>query len=183
MSYSGSAKLLSISLLIRSWYTPANRLVIMTLVDMANGKPRHIPYRDSKLTYLLQVETSPKGVVLILSWLHFRVQSNSLLAATHLFLNLEDGWLQDSLGGNSKTAIIATISPSSWYVHDHSMSKQYSWCNMVQGVWWECFGHESWWYVVAYWYLSRLTGSCSLETLSTLKFAQRAKFIQNNVSS
>lgn len=70
-------------------------LVIMTLVDMANGKPRHVPYRDSKLTFLLQ----------------------------------------DSLGGNSKTAIIATISPSS---------------------------------------------CCSMETLSTLKFAQRAKFIQNN---
>jgi kinesin family protein 15 len=42
---------------------------------------------------------------------------------------------QDSLGGNSKTSIIATISPSE-----------------------KCFG----------------------ETLSTLKFAQRAKLIQNN---
>lgn len=51
-------------------------LVIMALVDIANGKPRHVPYRDSKLTFLLQ----------------------------------------DSLGGNSKTAIIATISPSSWYM-------------------------------------------------------------------
>ncbi|XP_024519762.1 kinesin-like protein KIN-12C isoform X1 [Selaginella moellendorffii] len=70
-------------------------LVIMVLVDAANGKPRHIPYRDSKLTFLLQ----------------------------------------DSLGGNSKTMIIATVSPSN---------------------------------------------SCSLETLSTLKFAQRAKFIRNN---
>lgn len=70
-------------------------LVIMILVDVANGKPRHVPYRDSKLTFLLQ----------------------------------------DSLGGNSKTAIIATISPSI---------------------------------------------CCSMETLSTLKFAQRAKFIQNN---
>ncbi|XP_024389740.1 uncharacterized protein [Physcomitrium patens] len=70
-------------------------LVIMILVDIANGKQRHVPYRDSKLTFLLQ----------------------------------------DSLGGNSKTAIIATISPSS---------------------------------------------CCTMETLSTLKFAQRAKFIQNN---
>ncbi|CAK9265534.1 unnamed protein product [Sphagnum jensenii] len=70
-------------------------LVIMILVDVANGKQRHVPYRDSKLTYLLQ----------------------------------------DSLGGNSKTAIIATVSPSS---------------------------------------------CCAMETLSTLKFAQRAKFIQNN---
>ncbi|XP_057869677.2 kinesin-like protein KIN-12F isoform X1 [Cryptomeria japonica] len=70
-------------------------LVIMILVDVANGKQRHVPYRDSRLTFLLQ----------------------------------------DSLGGNSKTTIIANISPS----------------------------------------------LCSAnETLSTLKFAQRAKFIQNN---
>ncbi|KAI4385416.1 hypothetical protein MLD38_003444 [Melastoma candidum] len=70
-------------------------LVIMNLVSISNGKTNHVPYRDSKLTFLLQ----------------------------------------DSLGGNSKTTIIANISPSN---------------------------------------------SCSLETLSTLKFAQRAKFIRNN---
>ncbi|XP_050370950.1 kinesin-like protein KIN-12E [Argentina anserina] len=70
-------------------------LVIMNLVNMSNGKSLHVPYRDSKLTFLLQ----------------------------------------DSLGGNAKTIIIANISPSS---------------------------------------------CCSLETLSTLKFAQRAKFIKNN---
>ncbi|XP_059280862.1 kinesin-like protein KIN-12C isoform X1 [Lycium ferocissimum] len=70
-------------------------LVIMSLVDLAHGKHRHVPYRDSRLTFLLQ----------------------------------------DSLGGNSKTAVIANISPS----------------------------------------------ICSAsETLSTLKFAQRAKLIQNN---
>ncbi|KAI4335052.1 hypothetical protein L6164_013735 [Bauhinia variegata] len=70
-------------------------LVIMTLVDQTHGKPRHVPYRDSRLTFLLQ----------------------------------------DSLGGNSKTTIIANVSPS----------------------------------------------ICSAnETLSTLKFAQRAKLIQNN---
>ncbi|MCO5566578.1 hypothetical protein L7F22_020255 [Adiantum nelumboides] len=70
-------------------------LVIMILVDVAQGKQRHVPYRDSKLTFLLQ----------------------------------------DSLGGNSKTTIIANVSPSI---------------------------------------------SCASETLSTLKFAQRAKFIRNN---
>ncbi|KAL9674626.1 hypothetical protein QQ045_030898 [Rhodiola kirilowii] len=70
-------------------------LVIMSVVDMAQGKQRHVPYRDSRLTFLLQ----------------------------------------DSLGGNSKTMIIANVSPS----------------------------------------------VCSAnETLSTLKFAQRAKLIQNN---
>ncbi|XP_022756048.1 kinesin-like protein KIN-12E [Durio zibethinus] len=70
-------------------------LVIMNLVNISNGKSLHVPYRDSKLTFLLQ----------------------------------------DSLGGNAKTIIIANISPSN---------------------------------------------CCSLETLSTLKFAQRAKFIKNN---
>ncbi|BAT77004.1 hypothetical protein VIGAN_01508300 [Vigna angularis var. angularis] len=70
-------------------------LVIMTLVDLAHGKPRHVPYRDSRLTFLLQ----------------------------------------DSLGGNSKTMVIANVSPSI---------------------------------------------CCANETLSTLKFAQRAKLIQNN---
>ncbi|XP_024367557.1 kinesin-like protein KIN-12D isoform X3 [Physcomitrium patens] len=70
-------------------------LVIMTLVDIANGKQRHVPYRDSKLTFLLQ----------------------------------------DSLGGNSKTTVIATISPSN---------------------------------------------GNALETMSTLKFAQRAKLIKNS---
>ncbi|KAL8195313.1 hypothetical protein R6Q57_025716 [Mikania cordata] len=69
--------------------------VIMVLVDGSNARTRHIPYRDSRLTFLLQ----------------------------------------DSLGGNSKTMIIANVSPS----------------------------------------------ICSAtETLNTLKFAQRAKLIQNN---
>ena len=47
--------------------------VIYALVDLSEGKNRHVPYRDSKLTFILR----------------------------------------DSLGGNSKTVIIANISPSS----------------------------------------------------------------------
>ncbi|KAK3146070.1 hypothetical protein QOZ80_3BG0261250 [Eleusine coracana subsp. coracana] len=70
-------------------------LVITNLIAVSNKKSHHVPYRDSKLTFLLQ----------------------------------------DSLGGNSKTTIIANISPSS---------------------------------------------CCAAETLSTLKFAQRAKYIRNN---
>eukprot|EP00742_Colponemidia_sp_Colp-10_P012615 GILJ01014198.1.p1 GENE.GILJ01014198.1~~GILJ01014198.1.p1 ORF type:complete len:1605 (+),score=415.17 GILJ01014198.1:599-4816(+) len=68
--------------------------VINALVDIAEGKSRHVHYRDSKLTFLLK----------------------------------------DSLGGNSRTCIVANVSPSS-----------------------TAFG----------------------ETLSTLKFAQRAKLIRN----
>ncbi|KAJ0980308.1 hypothetical protein J5N97_008563 [Dioscorea zingiberensis] len=69
--------------------------VIMILADVAQGRQRHVPYRDSRLTFLLQ----------------------------------------DSLGGNSKTMIIANVSPSI---------------------------------------------CCANETLSTLKFAQRARLIQND---
>ena len=68
--------------------------VINSLVDVSEGRNRHVPYRDSKLTFILR----------------------------------------DSLGGNSKTVIIANISPS---IINFS------------------------------------------ETLSTLKFAQRAKLIRN----
>lgn len=32
------------------------RLVIMNLVSISNGKSLHVPYRDSKLTFLLQVK-------------------------------------------------------------------------------------------------------------------------------
>ena len=68
--------------------------VINSLVDISEGKSRHVHYRDSKLTFLLK----------------------------------------DSLGGNSKTFIIANVSPAA---------------------------------------------SAFAETLSTLKFAQRAKMIKN----
>lgn len=68
--------------------------VINGLVDISNGRARHVQYRDSKLTFLLR----------------------------------------DSLGGNAKTVIIANVSPSNLYYN---------------------------------------------ETLSTLKFAQRAKMIKN----
>lgn len=70
--------------------------VINALVDVDNGRARHIHYRDSKLTF----------------------------------------FLKDSLGGNSKTRLIANVSPAS---------------------------------------------SAFQETLSTLKFAKRAKLIKNKV--
>ena len=68
--------------------------VINSLVDREKGKERHVPFRDSKLTFLLR----------------------------------------DSWGGNSKTCLVATVTPS----------------------------------------VTSLT-----ETVSTLKFAQRAKLIKN----
>eukprot|EP00899_Mesostigma_viride_P012003 jgi/Mesvir1/20803/Mv07906-RA.3 len=68
--------------------------VIHALVDVAEGNERHVPYRDSKLTFLLK----------------------------------------DSLGGNSKCTLVANVSPSDKYAD---------------------------------------------ESLSTLKFAQRAKMVRN----
>ncbi|CAA6675308.1 unnamed protein product [Spirodela intermedia] len=56
-------------------------LVIMNLVGISNKKALHVPYRDSKLTFLLQVS---------------------------IFVELGLPW------GNSKTIIIANISPSNW---------------------------------------------------------------------
>ena len=35
--------------------------VIMALVDIANGKSRHVHYRDSKLTFLLRVRGRGRG--------------------------------------------------------------------------------------------------------------------------
>lgn len=71
--------------------------VINSLVGKKKGKRPHVPFRDSKLTYLLR----------------------------------------DSLGGNSKTCLVATVTPS----------------------------------------ISSLT-----ETVSTLKFAQKAKLIENTAA-
>lgn len=68
--------------------------VINALVDRENGRDRHVPFRDSKLTFLLR----------------------------------------DSWGGNSKTCLVATVSPAA---------------------------------------------ASASETISTLKFAQRAKQIKN----
>ncbi|KAL6548776.1 TRAFAC class myosin-kinesin ATPase superfamily [Orobanche gracilis] len=85
------------------------------------GKQRHIPYRDSKLTFLLQ----------------------------------------ESLGGNAKLAMICATTPSLstfWWFGDCLQLKA------DDGV------LES---------LLRLTGACKSETLSTLRFAQRAKSIKN----
>lgn len=31
----------------------------MVLVELAHGKTKHVPYRDSRLTFLLQVHTNP----------------------------------------------------------------------------------------------------------------------------
>lgn len=76
----------------------------MVLVDVAHAKQRHIPYRDSRLTFLLQVNKN-----------NFFLRKNYLYSC-YIILKIQYG-MQDSLGGNSKTMIIANVSPSIWFVH------------------------------------------------------------------
>lgn len=91
--------------------------VICALADRAEGKSTHIPYRDVKLTRILQV-SCPKlpssghaiclGSVdgaLLEFWGHFVCCNPSGLTES---LSLP----QDSLGGNSLTTLISCISPS-----------------------------------------------------------------------
>ena len=60
--------------------------VIKSLVDVANGRERHVPFRDSKLTRLLQ----------------------------------------DSLGGNSRTIMIACCSPADFNVEETVNTLRYA---------------------------------------------------------
>lgn len=67
--------------------------VINSLVEIGEGKARHVAYRDSKLTFLLR----------------------------------------DSLGGNSKTLIVANISPSSvQFSETLSTLKFAQWAKMIK---------------------------------------------------
>lgn len=99
--------------------------VIMVLVDVANGKPKHVPYRDSRLTFLLQVNSNFKSftffLFLFFGFLHF-------LLTWVLEYNIIFKWntMQDSLGGNSKTMIIANVSPSIWLVNLFFQSFQFA---------------------------------------------------------
>lgn len=78
--------------------------------------------------------------------------------------------MQDSLGGNSKTTIIANVSPSIWSVLKNKFAPHGYFVGFVL-------------LFCLIFLLITLQHICSSanETLSTLKFAQRAKLIQNNV--
>lgn len=95
----------------------------MILVDVANGKQRHVPYRDSKLTFLLQVNALLISLQVLV--LHITMGNDPLGQEPDSYArmpkqsadrNLDPPNVQDSLGGNSKTTIIATVSPASWCV-------------------------------------------------------------------
>lgn len=77
--------------------------VIRSLVEVQNGEARHIHYRDSKLTYLLKVPSTSSSL-----------RHHPPLVIAHVNS-------QDSLGGNSKTSIIATVS-SAIECYSESMS-------------------------------------------------------------
>jgi kinesin family member 15 len=80
---------------------------------------QHVPYRDSKLTFLLQV--CVLGFLPVWHWHwtlhpspHGRVSFRSVrfLLDKVTLHDMCDTRVQDSLGGNSKTVMIANISPS-----------------------------------------------------------------------
>lgn len=138
--------------------TSSFRLVIMTLVDVANGRNRHVPYRDSRLTFLLQVKYRIKKMLL-----------NGFVSSRFPFFSVSlSTSFQDSLGGNSKTTIVANVSPSIWYPS--------SLCSFFFYIY-----HFCRYFTMCLTHLWILYCSSTSETLSTLKFAQRAKLIQNNV--
>lgn len=56
----------------------------MVLVDVANGKPRHIPYRDSRLTFLLQVKLEFIAVLRLSCSLSFHGIIMVLISSTGL---------------------------------------------------------------------------------------------------
>lgn len=83
--------------------------VIGRLMDKQGGGGGnvHVPYRDSKLTFLLQVRF---GDLLRRAASCIMVSSRLLLFT--VCLTRVSMTLQESLGGNSKTAVVATVTPS-----------------------------------------------------------------------
>ncbi|XP_066395400.1 kinesin-like protein KIN-12E isoform X1 [Miscanthus floridulus] len=60
-------------------------LVIMTLVDVANGRSRHVPYRDSRLTFLLQDSLGGNSKTTIVSNVSPSIRSSSETLSTLKF--------------------------------------------------------------------------------------------------
>lgn len=113
--------------------------VISALVD---GKSGHIPYRDSKLTRLLQVCTltgleastaritsmQPQHVVACQPCCQISCRRHDLSWTAGLgfgcivqMFAADGGAPQDSLGGNTKTVMVANIGPADWN-YDETMS-------------------------------------------------------------
>ncbi len=86
--------------------------VIMELVEAqrAHAHSRHIPYRDSRLTFLLQVRPAALGGDAALP--HAGVPLPRVAAHPRALCARAHAPTQDSLGGNAKTMIIANVSPS-----------------------------------------------------------------------
>ena len=98
----------------------------MALVDIAHGKSRHVHYRDSKLTFLLRVRGPFSNVTLSCSQpVAHKLPTVSVCTCTRLqallLVSCDTGPLQDSLGGNAKTNLVANVHPSARYVQEICM--------------------------------------------------------------
>ena len=129
----------------------------MNLVDVANGKNRHVPYRDSRLTFLLQVKIQNKSRLLNTPSPH----TVSIASSGSLSYFARIPW-----EGTLKRQLLQ-MSAHLFGIH----LPCFYFCYLVLLT--MCFTP---WPIYELLYCSS-----SSETLSTLKFAQRAKLIQNNV--
>lgn len=131
----------------------------MVLVDVAHGKLRHIPYRDSRLTFLLQVLFFPSAF-LSLMFLGYDVRLDTNQNAGFTWWKLKD--------------------------NDHCKCQPFYMVSLLAFNWFSfisthTIGHKCAMGLFFLIFFILYSCSCAAETLNTLKFAQRAKLIQNNV--
>ena len=79
------------------------------IAALADGNKSHIPYRDSKLTRILQVSFWNK--IDKDRWFLFL---NSLVRYLVFLQKFQNTYFQESLGGNAKTTIVICASPASF---------------------------------------------------------------------
>ena len=132
----------------------------MNLVDVANGKNRHVPYRDSRLTFLLQVKIQNKSRLLNTPSPH----TVSIASSGSLSYFARIPW-----EGTLKRQLLQ-MSAHLFGIHLPYFTFAIQYCSRYFTM---CLTP---WPIYELLYCSS-----SSETLSTLKFAQRAKLIQNNV--
>lgn len=128
----------------------------MSLVDVAHGKHRHVPYRDSRLTFLLQVRQLYRWLLFIKQWKFLNFFDFNLIAGF--------SWRKLKNNNYRKCQSFCLV----WIIIIPLL-------HLTIAKTFLCIVYS----VIKVYLLC----SSASETLSTLKFAQRAKLIQNNVAA